>query len=215
VVWCNAYNELLAEIRSDSQKVNYPYVYGEDISNTTILEGDPIRSALSLPATLDWKNIVVSTITTATATYRLPTETEWEFAARGGAPGTGAWIQTYAGSNNVDTVAWWEGVNEDGVKHLVYEEDTETQKAKKPVTLGKKGVYHMSGNVWEWCLTDDSDFDKDSKLVGNGRIEYLKRGGGFNDNADACATSSDESKYIDSIDRYSDTGFRLVRTVTN
>ncbi len=68
--------------------------------------------------------------------YRIPTEAEWEYAARGGNRSLG---YTYAGSDDLDEVAWYTD-NSDDVCHSVGE--------KEPNELG---LYDMNGNLWEWC----------------------------------------------------------------
>ncbi|WDE99316.1 SUMF1/EgtB/PvdO family nonheme iron enzyme [Lentisphaera profundi] len=73
--------------------------------------------------------------------FRLPTEAEWEYAAKGGQKSKN---YTYSGSNNIDDVAWYAG-NAKNKSHPVAK--------KKPNELG---LYDMTGNLWEFCLDDMS-----------------------------------------------------------
>ena len=110
--------------------------------------------------------------------FRLPTEAEWEFAARGGNKSQG---YKYSGNNNINEVAWYGG-NSDHNTHPVG-----TKKANE------LGIYDMSGNVFEWCADWYGDYgssaQKDPKGPSQGSDRVL-RGGSWLDGARSCRVSN-------------------------
>ena len=130
--------------------------------------------------------------------YRLPTEAEWEYAARGGNQDSLTFDR--AGGNEADAVGWYEE-NSNGTTRPVG--------TKKPNSLG---LYDMAGNVWEWCWDWYGPYEDkaQSNPQGPGSGVYrVVRGGSWN--------SSDEwlrSTYRNIGEpgkRYRDVGFRVVR----
>ncbi|MDR1903248.1 MAG: formylglycine-generating enzyme family protein, partial [Treponema sp.] len=130
--------------------------------------------------------------------YRLPTEAEWEYAAKGG--NKDYMVYEYSGSNSVDGVAWYDG-NSGNRTHPV------GTKAANSL-----GLYDMSGNVWEWCwdwygsYTGSAQTDPAGASSGSSRV---LRGGGWSNPAGSVRSAFrflNTPSYRDFI-----LGFRLVR----
>jgi formylglycine-generating enzyme required for sulfatase activity len=130
---------------------------------------------------------VAPTVSSAANGYRLPSEKEWEWAARGGLSSGNF---TYSGSNTASEVAW------------TSENNTPSgTKAVGTKGANELGIYDMSGNVWEWC--------EDVVNTSHRRV----RGGGWDNNAGAAAVAPRDSDGPD--DRNGSIGFRLARSSGN
>lgn len=130
------------------------------------------------------------------ANFSLPTEAQWEYAARGGKNGKGC---KYAGSNNINDVAWYDG-NSGSKTHPV--------KSKQANELG---LYDMSGNVWEWCqdrfgsYVGSSQTDPTGAASGSYRV---LRGGSWSYDAQYCRVAARDYSRPDNGNN--GIGFRLV-----
>ena len=132
--------------------------------------------------------------------FRLPTEAEWEFAARGGNFSKG---YAYSGSDSIDEVARYHFPNS-GTTYVC---------KKKPNELG---LYDMSGNVWEWCSDAWYEYDDSPQTNprhdGDEKTKRVIRGGSFATPDGWCEVEARDKMEPDERDRrwLDDVGFRLV-----
>ena len=163
-------------------------------NNPSYFAGD-MRRPVEMVSWYDCQKFIAKLNSLTGINFRLPTEAEWEYAARGGKR---SMCYRYAGGNNLDTVAWYYGNSA---------EKTHPVGQKAPNELG---LHDMSGNVYEWCQDRYSDYSRNTQTNPIGASEgtdCVWRGGCWGHREGDCRISA--RNYYDPSRKYAYHGLRL------
>jgi formylglycine-generating enzyme required for sulfatase activity len=195
IVWCNAYSEMSG----------LTPVYYTDAGYTTVLRASTITTGTTTPAD-------TAKIKTSANGYRLPTEAQWEAAARGGNPSnTANWAYPYAGSDAIGGVAWYR--DNAGSTVTTSSPDFGIHPVGKQ-TANLLGLFDMSGNaqeyVWDWSGSiNNSETITDPTGASTGTTRVVK-GGNYSVVAANCAVTFRGSS-VSPISKTVTSGFRLAQ----
>ncbi len=167
-LWKSVMKHNPSRFLGDNRPVEYVTWYDAVTFCNALSNADGLLPAYSINFTSTSANPVVIADRKANG-YRLPTEAEWEYAARGGDKAT-TQRTDYSGSANPDQVAWY-SKNSDGRTHPVGQKQA-----------NELGLFDMSGNVMEWCYDRYAVYSSDALVDPNGALSggyRVVRGGGF------------------------------------
>ncbi len=195
--------QITQKIWTDIMGINPSSEKGENlpVSNVSWYDALEFCNMLSIRSGLEPCYIVINRYALCDFTkngYRLPTEAEWEYAARGGNLSKG---YQFSGSNELKEVAFYSS-NSKNIKEVGQKKENEL------------GIYDMTGNVWEWCWDSYEKYQKEAvenPRYSDGFYERVLRGGSYRNKSYYCQVSARNN--ADPDNKRNDNGFRIAKSL--